>query len=78
MVPDLVGNNIGHGKITRGIKKSLELFIKAEIDINLIVSRAIKRPGGNIAITVLYLLFSFRSSLNFNRKRPDIPVRPNR
>ena len=42
---DFVGDNIGLGKVTRGIEVLLQLVVKAQINIDLSVGRTIEGPG---------------------------------
>ena len=44
MVPDLVRHDIGLGEVTRGIVTPLEVVEKTQVEIDLLVTRAIERP----------------------------------
>src|SRR3954465_9415981 len=46
MMSEFVGQNVSLGKISRRAKALLQLVIKAEIDVNLFIGRAVERTGG--------------------------------
>ena len=45
MVADLVGHNIGLGKVAGGAELGAKLVIKGEVDVEFLVIRAVERPG---------------------------------
>ena len=44
VMPDLVRDHIGLGEITRGVELPFELVVEGEVDIDLVVARAVERP----------------------------------
>ena len=50
MVPDLVRNHIGLGKVARCAQTGFQGVVEAQIDVDLLVRRAIKRPHGGLAL----------------------------
>ncbi len=49
MMSDLVGDDVGLREITRRVEAALQLVVKGEIDINLLVERAIEWPHLSLA-----------------------------
>ena len=48
VVSDLVGNHIGLGKVARCTKPVLQILKKTQVDVDLLVARAVKRPHGGL------------------------------
>ena len=48
MVPDLVGNHVGLGKVARGPKPPLELLVEDGVDVDRLVERAIEGPRPSV------------------------------
>ena len=46
MMPDLVGNDVGRGKVARGAEPLIELAEKREIEIDLPIGRAVEGTAG--------------------------------
>ena len=51
MMSHFMGRHISHGKIAFGAKIRLQLMKKVQVDIHLLVCRAIKRPHGSSGTT---------------------------
>ena len=50
MVPDLVGNHVGFGKVPFDAEALSQLVVKAEVDVHALVAWAVKRSGFGVAI----------------------------
>ena len=48
MVADLVGDDIGLGKIAGRAELVAQIVVKGQVDINLVVARTVKRPHGRL------------------------------
>ncbi len=51
MVAYLVGDHIGLGEITRGTVAGLEVVEEGEVEVHLLVGRAVERPDGRTGHT---------------------------
>lgn len=44
VVPHFVGDHVRHGKVTRSLESLLQLVIETQVDVDLVVARAIEGP----------------------------------
>lgn len=44
MMTDLVRNDIGLGEFTRRMKALLQIIVKGQVDVDLVIARAVERP----------------------------------
>ena len=58
MMANFVGDNVGLGKVTRGLELLLQLVIKSQIDIDFPVGRTIKGSGCRLGKTACRLDFA--------------------
>src|SRR5574343_1132685 len=49
VVAQLVGDHVGLGEVARRAEAALEGFVEAQIDVHLLVGRAVERPHGRLA-----------------------------
>ena len=51
MVADFMRNHVGLREVARSTKLARQRFIKTQVDVDLLVARAVKRPHCRLALT---------------------------
>src|SRR6267143_644328 len=51
VMSELMGQHIGLGKFAGGTETLFQLVVKSEVDVDLLVARAVERPGGRLRLS---------------------------